>query len=128
MSVPGTTSVTGTRVRGCLVVTVSQDLSGDMLDEVRRVALDGIQRDGAQSAIFELSAVPFMDSVEFGELRKIARMAEMLGARVIFVGLKPGIIVHLLDADADVGGVHACLGLDEALHAIESAPSPDAHG
>ena len=54
MSVPGTTSVTGTRVRGCLVVTVSQDLSGDMLDEVRRVALEGIQRDGAQSAIFEL--------------------------------------------------------------------------
>jgi len=107
---------------------VSQDLSGDMLDEVRRVALEGIQRDGAQSAIFELSAVPFMDSMEFGELRKIARMAEMLGARVIFVGLKPGIIVHLLEADADVRGVHAFLGLDEALHAIESSPSPDAHG
>jgi hypothetical protein len=55
-------------------------------------------------------------------------MAEMLGAKVIFVGLKPGIIVHLLEADADVRGVHAFLGLDEALHAIESSPNPDAHG
>jgi hypothetical protein len=52
----------------------------------------------------------------------------MLGAKVIFVGLKPGIIVHLLEADAVVRGVHAFLGLDEALHAIESSPSPDAHG
>lgn len=126
MGASSTTSVTGTRVRDCLVVTVSQDLSGNMLDEVRRVALEGIQRDGAQSAIFELSAVPFMDTHEFEDLRKIARMAEMLGARVIFVGLKPGIIMHLLSADADVSGVRACLGLDEALHALESnAPTGD---
>jgi len=27
-----------------------------------------------------------------------------------------------------VRGVHAFLGLDEALHAIDSSPSPDAHG
>lgn len=127
MGASSTTSVTGTRVRDCLVVTVSQDLSGDMLDHVRRVMLEGIQRDGAQSAILELSAVPFIDSHEFEQLRKIARMAEMLGARVIFVGLKPGIIMHLLAADADVRGVHACLGLDEALHAIESPTPPDDH-
>ena len=63
-----------------------------------------------------------------GELRKIARMAEMLGAKVIFVGLKPGIIVHLLEADADVHGVRAFLGLDEALHALEQRPNAEPHG
>jgi rsbT antagonist protein RsbS len=120
MSTIGTTSVTGTRVRNCIVVTISQDLSGSMLDEIRRVALNGIQKDGATSAIFELSAVPFMDTQEFKSLRDIARMAEMLGSKVIFVGLNPGIIIHLMASDADVSGMHACLGLDEALQKVQA--------
>ena len=104
----------------CLVVTISQDLSGGMLDEIRRVALNGIQKDGATSAIFELSAVPFMDTQEFKSLRDIARMAAMLGSKVIFVGLNPGIIIHLMASDADVSGMHACLGLDEALQEVRA--------
>ena len=112
--------MTGTRVGNCLVVTISQDLSGDMLDEIRRVALTGIQKDGATSAIFELSAVPFMDTQEFQSLRDIARMAAMLGSKVIFVGLNPGIIIHLMASDADVSGMHACLGLDEALQKVQA--------
>ena len=112
--------MTGTRVGNCLVVTISQDLSGDMLDEIRRVALTGIQKDGATSAIFELSAVPFMDTQEFKSLRDIARMAAMLGSKVIFVGLNPGIIIHLMASDADVSGMHACLGLDEALQEVRA--------
>jgi rsbT antagonist protein RsbS len=119
MPTSGTTSVTGTRVGNCLVVTISQDLSGGMLDEIRRVALNGIQKDGATSAIFELSAVPFMDTQEFKSLRDIARMAAMLGSKVIFVGLNPGIIIHLMASDADVSGMHACLGLDEALQKVQ---------
>lgn len=112
--------MTGTRVGNCLVVTISQDLSGGMLDEIRRVALTGIQKDGATSAIFELSAVPFMDTQEFKSLRDIARMVTMLGSKVIFVGLNPGIIVHLMASDADVSGMHACLGLDEALQKVQA--------
>jgi len=120
MPTSGTTSVTGTRVGNCLVVTISQDLSGGMLDEIRRVALTGIQKDGATSAIFELSAVPFMDTQEFQSLRDIARMAAMLGSKVFFVGLNPGIIIHLMASDADVGGINACLGLDEALQKVQA--------
>lgn len=112
--------MTGTRVRNCLVVTISQDLSGGMLDEIRRVALTGIQKDGATAVIFELSAVPFMDTLEFKSLRGIGRMAEMLGSKVIFVGLNPGIIIHLMASDADVGGINACLGLDEALQLVQA--------
>ena len=82
--------------------------------------MTGIQKDGATSAIFELSAVPFMDTQEFKSLRDIARMAAMLGSKVIFVGLNPGIIMHLMASDADVSGMHACLGLDEALQEVRA--------
>ena len=61
-----------------------------------------------------------MDTQEFKSLRDIARMAAMLGSKVIFVGLNPGIIIHLMASDADVSGMHACLGLDEALQKVRA--------
>ena len=61
-----------------------------------------------------------MDTQEFKSLRDIARMAAMLGSKVIFVGLNPGIIMHLMASDADVSGMHACLGLDEALQEVRA--------
>jgi rsbT antagonist protein RsbS len=118
MSTGPSTSVTGTRVEDCLVVTVSRDLGAGTLDEVRRVTLDGVQRDGAGAVILELSGVPYMDSREFEDLRRVLHMAELLGARCMMVGLRPGIIMHLMDRDADVKGLHAMLGLDEALQAM----------
>jgi rsbT antagonist protein RsbS len=102
----------------CLVVTVGSDLSEGVLEQVRATALDGIQRDAAQSVILELTGVPFLDTRDFLELRKIIRMGALLGARTVVVGLKPGIIMHLMAADAEVSDVEACLGLDEALQRL----------
>lgn len=122
MQTPTTSGVTGTRVGDCLVVTVTQDLSQGVLEEMRRVTLEGVQQDGAKAAILELSAVPFLDTHEFSQVRGVTRMAELLGARAAVVGLRPGIIAHLMAADADVVGVRGYLGLDEALHAMATAP------
>jgi anti-anti-sigma regulatory factor len=97
---------------------VTQDLSEGVLEEARRVMLEGVQRDEANAAILELTAVPFMDSHEFTQLRAATRMAELLGARTAIVGLQPGIIAHLMAANVDTSGVTGFLGLEEALRAL----------
>lgn len=121
MSDAGTSHVTGTRVGVALVVTLGRDLGGPTLDQLRHVALDGIQHGGATTVIIDASGVPFMDVGEFRSLRQVLDMASLLGARSMLVGLQPGIIMHLMDCDADVDGLHAMLGLDEALRAIEAS-------
>lgn len=121
MSSIASSSVTGTRVEDCIVVTVSRDLGGGTLDQLRRITLDGVQRDGARAVILELSGVPYMDSNEFAELRRVLHMSELLGARCAIVGLRSGIIMHLMDCDAEVGGLQAMLGLDEALQAMRGS-------
>ena len=115
------TSVTGTRVEDCLVVTLSRDLGGDTLDQARKVTLEGVQSGGASAVIVDASGVPFMDSHEFEALRRLIHMAELLGARCMLVGLQPGIIMHLMSCDANVDGLRAMLGLDEALRAMRGA-------
>lgn len=118
MSLPSSHGVTGTRVGACLVVSVATDLSPATMEHLRGITLEGIERHGATSAVLDLTAVPFLDLQEFDEVRKIVRMGGLLGARVILAGLRPGIVAHLMAANADVSGVHACLGLEEALHSL----------
>ncbi|MFZ4062332.1 MAG: STAS domain-containing protein [Polynucleobacter sp.] len=111
-------SIVATMVKDCLIVTVGDDLSGGVLEEVRRVVLRDVHQKGCLSIIFELSALKFMDTLEFDGLKTISEMASILGARAMFVGMQPGIVFHLIANDAHTVGVSAALDLNEALEKL----------
>ena len=140
MSVPGRTSVTGTRVRGCLVVTVSQDLSGDMLDEVRRVALEGIlllpllgildsQRTQdvmnktlskiaetrAKVFVMDISGVSSMDTAVANQLLKITKATQLMGCETILSGLSPAIARTLVELGVNIGEVRTTATLRDSF-------------
>ena len=104
-----------THVHGTLVVTVTRDLGDEALASIRQAALDGVHRFGARQVVLDLTAVPFLDLAEFDALRRVARAVDLLGSSTTFVGLRSGIIMHLVESDADVSGIRATLGLAEAL-------------
>jgi len=111
-------SITSTRISDCLIVTVPDDLGGTQMDMLRDATLNAIHGISTRAVIFELSGLRFLDSEEFSGLKSIAHMTERLGSTSIFVGLHPGIVAHLVQADADLGGIKAKLGLSEALRAL----------
>ena len=111
-------SVVATKVKDCLIVTVGEDLSGGGLDEVKRVVLRDVHEKGCLSIIFELSALKFMDTIEFDGLKAISEMASILGAQSMFVGMQPGIVFHLIANDAVTTGLSAALDLNEALEML----------
>ena len=104
-----------THVQGTLVVTVTRDLGDGAIAAVRASALEGAHRLGARRVVLDLSAVPFLDLAEFDELRAVVRAIDLVGASTTVVGLRPGIIMHLVESGADTSGIHATLGLEEAL-------------
>lgn len=111
-------SVTSTRISDCLIVTVPDDLGGSQMDVLRDATLKAIHGVSTRAVIFELSSLRFLDSEEFNGLKSIAHMTQRLGSSSIFVGLHPGIVAHLVQADADLGGIKAELGLSEALRSL----------
>jgi len=112
-------SVTHTRIKDSLLVTLPGELAPDTLSEVQRLTLDEIQHTMTASVIFECSAIKFMDAEEFCEIRSIASMAGVLGASPLIVGLRPEIIKYLVQSDLDVSGIQAFLGLNEALDYLD---------
>jgi len=104
-----------TRVGDCLLVTAPSDLGGQHLKQLEEVTLTAINASPTRSVVFQLAGVQFMDGYEFTVLQNIAKMAEHLGAKVVFVGLRPGIVAHLVNLDIHLTGVPTALGLDEAF-------------
>lgn len=107
--------VVATRINDCVVVTAPSDLGRGRMAELERVALDYIVADHTAAVIFEFSGVQFMDSLEFQEFRAVMHMVQHLGVTPMLVGLRPGIIAHLVETDVDISGLSAALCLNDAL-------------
>ena len=106
--------VTSTLVRGCLVVTLPQELA-DRLDEIQAAVLDAVRETGARVAVIEMSAVKVLDCEEFLGIRAMVGMLRLLGARPILVGLSAGIVGYLVSNDADTRGLEVERDLQDAL-------------
>ena len=106
--------VTSTLVRGCLVVTLPQELA-DRLAEIQTAVLDAVRETGARVAVIEMSAVKVLDCEEFVGIRAMVDMLRLLGARPILVGLSAGIVGYLVSNDADTRGLEVERDLQDAL-------------
>ena len=106
---------------GCLVASVQVDLNDGVIQQLADNLLEALRMQGARGVILDLSGVSIMDAEEFAALRKIERMAALMGARTVFAGLKPGVVSALIDLDADVSKLAASRSLDDAFALIGEA-------
>ncbi len=110
--------------RGCLVASIQVDLHDELLAAFRRELLERLQACRAAGVILDLSGVELMDAEDFEALRACTRMATLMGARSVLVGLRPGVVSALVDLGVDVDGIEATLDLEEAFRILQPPPPP----
>ena len=102
-------------VSQCLVASIQVDLTGGVLERFRSHLLAALQRTNATGVVLDVSGVEVMDLAEFDALRQTMQMADLMGARSVFSGFRPGVVSSLVELDADVCSVEASANLDAAL-------------
>ncbi len=107
--------------RGCVVASIQLELTDAGKDRFRKDLLGLVQSSGARGVILEVSGLAVIDVEDFGALRKTMAMVEVMGARPIIAGLRPGVVSSLVDLNADIDGVVATLDLDDAFRMMEQA-------
>ena len=107
-------------VRGCLVVTLQEELYAGTLTKIRTDVLQKIQATKVRGMLLDLSTVRVVDSPAFNSLADTARMASLLGAASVFVGLQPGVVSSLVDLDVDIDGVRAALTMEDGFEQIQN--------
>lgn len=109
-----------THLKNSSIINVGNELSDHLIAELKDFVMKEIHVNQNKSIILVLSGLKFMDSQEFNELHKISRMTEILGAQTIFVGLNPGIIIHLMSQDVNIVGIKSYLSFEDALNTLEN--------
>lgn len=106
--------------QGTLVVPLIGSLDADRMGEMIGRLLDGISRAKAAVVIIDITGVPVVDTEVAGHLIRAARAANLLGAKAIFVGIRPAIAQALVQLGADLGGLTTLAnlqaGIEHALH------------
>ncbi|NES24404.1 MAG: STAS domain-containing protein [Symploca sp. SIO3E6] len=106
--------------QNCVVASIQLDLTPELLQQLGQDLLETLHSSGANGVILDVSGVNIIDFTDFTALRKIINMVEIMGAKTIISGLKPGVISALVDLDADIDGINAVLNLDDAFVLIDT--------
>lgn len=118
LSVNSEISIVATRIADCAVLAVPDDLGADGLHQLENALQRCVVGAGLRAVVFDMSALKFADLSEFHELMALADTVAILGVEPLMVGLNPGIIMHWVEAGAQLGRVRTHLDLADALTAL----------
>jgi rsbT antagonist protein RsbS len=107
-------------LRGRIVASIQLDLSGAVLRQFQTDLLTFVQASAATGVVLDVSGVEVMDAEEFNALRRAMSMVEVMGARPVLVGLRPGVVSALVDLGVDPGDMAAALSIDDGLSYLDS--------
>ena len=110
--------------RDVVVASIQVDLDENVLARFREDLLRRIHETGSRGVILDVSGLETLDCDEFATLRRIITMSAIMGAESVLVGLRPGVVSALIEAEADVDGLQAASNLDAAFAMLE--PEPEA--
>jgi rsbT antagonist protein RsbS len=103
---------------GSLIAVIQIELSDSVVERFREDLLAEIRRRSAPSLIVDVSGLEVMDIHEFEQLRRIFRMAQIMGCRSILAGLQPGVVAALVQLDADTDGLETVLSVEHAVNLL----------
>lgn len=106
---------TAAQVGPALVVTLPAELGDEAFAMLRETVLERVRNERHRALVLEASGLELIDAHEFMALAAVARSAAWLGARVLLVGLRPGIVAYLVDVAADTRAFQPFATLDDAL-------------
>ena len=112
--------------RDVVVASIQGDLDDDILARFREDLLRRIHETGSRGVILDASGLETLDSDEFAALRRIITMSTIMGAESVLVGLRPGVVSALIEADVDVDGLRSAINLDAAFALLQPAPESEA--
>lgn len=101
-----------------LLVSIQTELTDADTTELRSAILDRIKKTGSAALLIDVTAVRVIDTFIARVLADTARMAQIMHARVVLVGMHPSIAMTLTEMGMRMPGISTALDLDSGLEAL----------
>lgn len=112
------------RVGGVLVATLQDDIDDDTAVALQGELSRRIVAERAHAALLDISALEFVDSFISRVLGDTAMVANILGARVAVVGMRPAVAITLVELGLTLQGVTTALTVDHGMRLLGTPPGP----
>jgi|SRR6187399_1454194 len=111
------------RSKGSVLATLPHELAPGTLDQFELDLLAKVREHGLTGVVIDLSALELMDLTEFAKLKRIVQMTQMLGPKIVVVGLRPGVVAGLVALGADATGLTTALNMELGLEVLRAQAS-----
>jgi rsbT antagonist protein RsbS len=103
------------RVASNLLTTIHIELNDSIAEAFQEDVLTSIEKTGAKGVVVDISALEEVDTYVARVLADTGRMAKLMGARTVIVGMRPEVAATLIRMGYPMTGVETALDVDEGL-------------
>lgn len=108
-------AITINRLRQALIVSLQVDLSLTLLSTFEMTLLARLSEGGVKGVLIDLSGIRTCGCHELEGLLSLAKAVEMMGRHCIFVGLRPGLVMGMLDVGVDTSTMISVASLEQGM-------------
>jgi rsbT antagonist protein RsbS len=101
-----------------LIVSVQVDLSDELVERLVHDVTTAIEDTPVSGLILDFSGADLLDSHLTRRLRDLAVTARLMGVETILCGLRPNLVITLVEMGLTVPGIATALNLERALEAL----------
>ena len=103
------------KIGSTLLATIQIDLHDTVVDAFQGDVLEEIEKTGANGLIIDISALETVDSYVARMLANTGKMAKLMGADTVIVGMRPAVAATLVRMGYLMEGIRTALSLEEGL-------------
>ena len=101
-----------------LLVTIQVDMHDQLALTLQDDLTGAIQRTGAKGVLIDISALEMVDSFIGRMIANISRMARILDARTVVVGMRPAVAITLVELGLSLSGVDTALDVERGMRRL----------
>ena len=102
-----------------LIVPIQVDMTDQMVNDLQINVLAAIERTGARGVLIDISVLEMVDSFIGRMLSGIARMASVMDAAVVIVGMQPAVAITLVELGLEMKGIDYALNIEDGMARLD---------
>ena len=113
------------RMGNLLLVTIQVDMHDRLALTLQDDLTTQIERTAAKGVLLDISALDVVDSFIGRIIANLSRMARILDARTVVVGMRPAVAITLVELGLSLQGVETALDVERGMRLLRRPQTPE---
>jgi rsbT antagonist protein RsbS len=108
------------RMGDLLLVTIQVDMHDRLALTLQDDLTSQVQATGAKGVLIDISALDMVDSFIGRMISNLSRMAHILDAKTVVVGMRPAVAITLVELGLSLEGVETALNVERGMKLLQT--------